>query len=380
MARIIEVGAPRGKRARCVRRARCTIIRRQPMTADVSPPSPPGRPSRLRLAAGVLAAGLAASALAGEPPAAPAAPAPQAPDRAADGTRLAARINGEEIKFSEFARSVNQYVVANHLGPDSGLTIPEIQRAVMDRVIATSLVDQRARELGFTATPEEVDARVNSVKSQVGDPAEFRLMLAVQSLTEDRLRDQLARQIAAEKLMDAEVFAKIEVPAADVKAYYESHKDELKQPERAKLHQIFVALRRDMTDAERLAARAKIDGIKGRLDKGEDFSKVAVELSEDGSAASGGDLGWVSKDEVSGPFQLVAFTTPVGKVSDVVATDYGYVIVRVDDRQDARPMTLDEARPTIEEALKDERVPHAVQDYIAALRAKAQIETFLPKP
>lgn len=323
-----------------------------------------------------LVTGFAVAAIAQEPAAAPPAPTPP---RTAQGDHVVARVNGKEITLRELSQAVNQYVMANRLGPDSGIPVPEIQRTVLDRMIATTLVDQRSAELGLQATPEEIAARLNEMKAQVGDPADFRMMLAVQNLTEEKLRERLAGQIAAEKLMDAEVFAKMEIPDADVRAHFEKHRAELLQPEKARVRQIFVALRRDMSEAERTAAREKIDGIKKRLDGGADFGKLAVELSEDASAPTGGDLGWIRKDEVAGPFQLVAFTTPVGAKSDVVATDYGYLILEVVERQDARPMTLDEARPSITAALKEERIPKAVQDYIAALREKAQVETFLPQ-
>ena len=304
----------------------------------------------------------------------PPAPAP------ASAARVVARVNAKEITLGEFSKALDQYVLAKRLGPDSGIPVVEIQQAVLDRMIATTLVDQRASALGLSATAEEVEARVGQMRSEAGDPANFRLMLAVQNVTEEMLRAQVAGQITAEKLIDQEVFAKIEVPEADVKSYYEAHRSELLQAERARVRQIFIALRRDMSDADRSAARERIDAIKTRLDAGEAFGKLAVELSEHRSAAEGGDLGWLSKDEVSGPFQLVAFTAPIGKVSDVVATEYGYLLLEVLERQDARPMTIEEARADLVALLQDERVPQAVQDYLAGLRSKAQVETFLPKP
>ena len=326
-----------------------------------------------RFAVVVLSLAGASRLIAQEPP-------PPAPPARASAARVVARVNAKEITLGEFSKAVDQYVRAKRLGPDSGIPIAEIQQAVLDRMIATALVDQRAEELGLSATSEEVEARLGQMRSEAGDPANFRLMLAVQNVTEELLRTQLAGQITAEKVIDREVFAKIEVPEADVKSYYEAHRSELLQPERARVRQIFIALRRDMSDADRSAARARIDAIKARLDAGEGFAALAVELSEHRSAASGGDLGWLSKDEVAGPFQLVAFTAPIGKVSDVVATDYGYLLLEVMERQDARPMTLEEARPQIVAMRQDERVPQAVQDYLAGLRSKAKVETFLPQP
>ena len=96
--------------------------------------------------------------------------------------RLAARVNGEDISLQELSVAVNQYVSTNRLGPDSGMTIPKIQNKVLNRLIATALVDQRGRELGLTATVDEVEERVSALRAQVGSPEDFRLMLTVQNL------------------------------------------------------------------------------------------------------------------------------------------------------------------------------------------------------
>lgn len=294
------------------------------------------------------------------------------------GARLAARVNGEEITFGQLSTAVNQYVFANRLGPDSGIAISEIQRTVLDRLIATELVNQRARALELAASPEEVEERLEAMRSEVGSPEDFRLMLTVRNLTESLLREQLGQQIAAEKVIDAEVFANMEISDEEVRSYYEEHREELTTEEQVHVRHIVVRLRPDMTEEERSAAREKIDSVKTRLDAGEDFEDLAVERSEDSAAASGGDLGWLARSEVGGPFQVVAFSLSEGEVSEVVATDHGYHIIEVLGRKPEAIMPLAEARPMILERLRDQRLPAAVRGYIAGLRESAEVETFLP--
>ena len=328
--------------------------------------TPSGRSAHLALLAAALV--LPAVARAQEAPAAESIPESQ----------LAARVNGEDISLQQLSQAVNQYVAANRLTPDSGVTIPELQKTVLDRLIASALVDQRGRELQIVATPEEVDDRIAALRASAGSPADFRLMLTVQNLTEPELKRQVARQVTGEKVIEAEVFARMKFSDKQVKQYYDAHLTELSGQERIHVRHVFVRLRPDMTAEDRAAARERIDHIKGRLDAGEEFRDLAVELSEDSAAASGGDLGWIGRDEVSGPFQLVAFSLPVGQTSEVVATDYGYHIVEVLEHEEARTMAQEEARPLIEERLRDQRVPTAVREYIAGLREKAQIEKFFP--
>jgi len=300
-----------------------------------------------------------------------------APEGGSGPPRLAAKVNGEEISLSELSRAVNQYVRANRLGPDSGMTIPQIQDIVLERMIATRLVEQRGRELGLTATVKETDARMAQIRAQAGSPEDFRLMLTVQAMTEPELRRLTSQQITAEKVIEADVFAKMRFTDEEVKRYYEEHRDELSDQEQVHARHIFIQLRPDMTEEQRADARRRIDEIKARLDKGESFEELATTLSEDPAAAKGGDLGWLSRDQVTGPFQLVAFSTPVGKISDVVATDYGYHIIEVLERKEGGLKTLEEARPIIEDRLREARTPEAVRAYIADLRAQADVEILL---
>jgi parvulin-like peptidyl-prolyl isomerase len=256
--------------------------------------------------------------------------------------------------------------------------IAEIYTTVLDQLIAARLMDQRAQELRMYPSHEEVQARLDEMRAEIGSPADFRLMLTVQNMSEEDLKQQLSEQISVENMLNQEVFAKIEIPDEEVQAYYDAHADEMTQSETANVRHIFVRLRSDMTEAERAAARSKIDAVKERLDAGEAFGQLAVELSEDSSAARGGELGWLQRDRLTGPFQLVAFSTPVGEVSDVVAADYGYHIIEVKDRKPASKIPLEQVRATITGTLRDQRMGEAIKAFIAGLREGAQVETYVP--
>lgn len=300
-------------------------------------------------------------------------------DRAADGALLAARVDGEEIALTELDLAVNQYVMSQGLGPHSSVGIGEIQRTVLERLVTILVVSRHAEKAGFAATDQEVEDALAEIRAQLGSPEDYRLFLTVQNITEEMLRRQLFRQISADKLVRTQVLGKIEIQDTEIQAYYRSHKDELTAPEKVKLRHIFVRIRPDMTDEERAAAREKIDSAKAQLDAGKEFAELAVAVSEDPAAASGGSLGWMRRDQVTGPFEVVAFSQPLNDASDVVATDYGYHIIEVLNRKDPGVMELEEARPTIVQQLKQDKERVAVQNYLSDLRSKAAVETFLPE-
>lgn len=306
------------------------------------------------------------------------APAPVDPAISITGARLAARVGDGEILLADLDLSVNQYVMAYRLSPDSHVTVLDIQRLVLDRMITVHLASQHARERGVAATEEEVDERINTVRAELGSPADFRLYLTVQNMTEGKLREQMGRQISAEKLLQKEVIDLVSVTESEIKSYYKKNREKLMGPERVKARHIFVRLRPEMTEEERDAVRKKIDDARARLDAGEKFADLAVAVSEDPAAASGGDLGWIARGTVSGPFEVVLFSLPKTEISAVVPTDYGYHIIQVLEKQEAAVQSLEDARTDIEYELLEEKRRVEVQRYLAGLRADTEVWTFLP--
>ncbi len=304
--------------------------------------------------------------------------APTNPAISVTGARLAARVGDAEILLADLDLSVNQYVMSYRLSPDSSISIVDIQRTVLERMITVHLASQHAREKGVAATEEDVEARIATVRAELGSPADFRLYLTVNNMTESKLREQMARQISAEKLLQQEVIDHVSVAESDIKSYYKENREKMMGPEKVRARHIFVRLRPEMTEEERDAARKKIDDAKARLDAGEEFAELALAMSEDPAATSGGELGWIARGSVSGAFEVVAFSLPRNEISEVVVTDYGYHIIQVLESQEAGIMSLEEARASIEHEVLEEKRRVAVQRYLAGLRADTEVQTFLP--
>ena len=108
-----------------------------------------------------------------------------------------------------------------------------------------------------------------------------------------------------------------------------------------------------------------------RLKKGEDFAKVAGELSKDpGSGKDGGDLGWFTKDKMVKEFAEVAFKVEKGQMSDPVKSQFGWHIIKVEDKRQKPFPTYDQVKDQIERYV----VQKAQADLIMKLRAEAKIE------
>jgi peptidyl-prolyl cis-trans isomerase C len=114
-------------------------------------------------------------------------------------------------------------------------------------------------------------------------------------------------------------------------------------------------------------AKAALERVK----KGEDFAKVAAELSKDpGSGKEGGDLGWFEKGRMVPEFSEAAFKLEKGQVSDIVKTQFGFHIIKVEDKRDKKPPEFD----AVKDQLKRYLMQKAQQDFVLELRKGVKVE------
>ena len=110
--------------------------------------------------------------------------------------------------------------------------------------------------------------------------------------------------------------------------------------------------------------------IKAELDKGADFAKLAKEKSKDPGASDGGDLGFFTKEQMVPEFSKVAFSLEPGKISDPVKTQFGWHIIKVEEKRNRKAPEFDQVKAQIEQYVTRK----AQSDYVAKLRETAKIE------
>ena len=143
----------------------------------------------------------------------------------------------------------------------------------------------------------------------------------------------------------------------EVKTEYELHKDDrYTQPEEVQARHILFRLEPDADEATRKSVREKADATLARLKKGEDFAKLAKEVSEDdANKEQGGDLGKFPRGRMEESFETAAFALEKGALSDVVETRFGLHLIKVEDKTAQRQKEIDEVREEITERLRGEK-------------------------
>lgn len=158
------------------------------------------------------------------------------------------------------------------------------------------------------------------------------------------------------------------VSDAEVEAYYKEHGSEFEESKRLRVAHVLVRVPPVGGSEAENAAKAKVEDVIKRARAGEDFGKLAREVSEDkASAVQGGDLGFVGPGELVAPFEQAAFALKKGEVSDPVRTPFGYHAIRVLDVRDGGKTPLKDAAPKIKATLvarKSERAAQARADEV----------------
>lgn len=267
---------------------------------------------------------------------------------------------------------------------------------VVRGLIDEEIVQQRASKMNLTATPEEVDAKLNEMKAPYTEE-QFGELLRARHTTLDDLKHDLRRSLTIDKLLNKEINSKVTVSDADVTNYFNQHKAEFDLIE----NQYHLAEIR-VTDVPAtqvgnlpnnkatndIEAKKKIQTIKNRLDTGEDFGTLAINYSErPETATNGGDMGFVPESQLhSDPAVYTAISKlKAGEITDVLPIldsttrkPAGYAIYKLLSREPAGQRDINDPRvqQTIRQELRDARSQLLKSAYLEILHDQAKIENF----
>jgi peptidyl-prolyl cis-trans isomerase C len=310
------------------------------------------------------------------------------------------------ILLSEFEKNatpvLEQFKKATPPSDQTPERITDIKKRVLDQMIDDRILAQEAKKKGLHVSQMEVDEGVKKVRTRFQSEDEFNKELQKEAMTYEAFRKHIQEQIATIKLIDQEVKAKTTPPTdSDVKELYDtllailqdkpipgshtaSEVDELKSlaraldhrfGERVRARHILVRVGPNASKEERASALAKIKDVQRQLKGGTEFSDLAKKYSDDpGSKDRGGDLGYFSHGDMVDAFEKAAFALNVGQTSDIVSTDFGYHLIRIDEKKAASKFSYDDVKDDLKEYLFQQRAAKKFETYIKDLRSKADIK------
>jgi peptidyl-prolyl cis-trans isomerase C len=293
-------------------------------------------------------------------------------------TDKVAVVNGSVITQADYDREVRvaQTRFSRMGKPISDSQLSAIKKEALERLIERELLYQESQKQGIKVDEAALDEKF---KKRFPDEAKLKNIMSSMNLTEADLRSEFRKGISMGGLIEKKVIDKITVSASEARDYYDKQPELFKEPEKVRASHILIKVDSKANKTQKDEARKKLEKIKKKLKKGEDFAALAKESSQCPTSAKGGNLGYFRRGQMVKPFEEAAFALKPGEVSDIVETRFGYHLIKVTDKKPERTIPYREAKDKIKQRLKNQKIQGGVTLYIKKLKEKAKVERFLPE-
>jgi peptidyl-prolyl cis-trans isomerase C len=261
------------------------------------------------------------------------------PARAQDTDPVVARVNGVEVRASDLA------IVEEELASNIPPMAPEAKREYLISLVTdTILVAQAAETKGVQNTPE------------------FQRRM---TFSRNRLLSEILLQQEAKAALTEENLRKV----------YQEAVASMGNEEEVHARHILFRVEDQADEKASKAAEDKVKAVIARLKKGEDFAKLATELTEDPSGKeNGGDLGFFTREQMVPEFSEVAFRLDAGAISDPLKTQFGWHVLKVEEKRKRPVPEFDKVKDQLESFV----VRKAQSDFVSRLRAAGKVERVPP--
>ncbi|WP_432404984.1 peptidylprolyl isomerase [Wukongibacter sp. M2B1] len=281
-----------------------------------------------------------------------------------------ANVNGVNIynesfekNFSIVEKRYNEWYTENIWSQEiNGKTVLEIVKGqVLDKLITEELIKQEADKKGITVEEAKIEETYNSFKDRLDQDEELKTFYADNNLDDEFVKKQITMEM---------LVAEYEKALIDELGLNEEKLDEI-----TKDYVVQVRAKHILIKDE-----AKAKEILEKVKAGEDFTTLVKEHSEDPTAKdNAGDLGYFSRNAMVPQFEEAAFSLEVGEVSDLVQTEYGYHIIKLEGKktiEDLKEEISEEELELEKQNVESKIIQDKFIERIEELKSKAEIERF----
>lgn len=246
--------------------------------------------------------------------------------------RIIAKVGNDVLLQSDLQKQMMQMQSAGML--DESVTEEEL----LDQMVEFKLVVQKAKDLDYVINDSQINSmaerRIEEIRKSFETETEFLNELKKSNMNRYDLlnyfKDMFKEQSLREQVIKYEIESKIEISDAEIEEFYNKNKDQLplRQPS-YKLGMIMLQIKASEKTKER--RYKELEQIYERISRGESFAELAKKNSDCGSASAGGDLGYFGRGEMVKTFENTAYSLKPGEVSDIIETQFGYHIIKLED-------------------------------------------------
>lgn len=288
-------------------------------------------------------------------------------------------VNGRNISSAELKQSVSAQLAR------AGRTIDQVPGEMLlagyHRVLEDMIIDVILEEKSKDIEVEDAAVEENFARlvSQVGSEEKLKEALAQSDETVETVKESIRTNLRKREWITSRIETEPEVAEAEIEGFYNENPDNFQQEEQVRASHILLMTPDDLSEEEVAEKKRALEAIAKKLEEGADFAELAKEHSEDpGSKEKGGDLDYFTRERMVPEFAEAAFSLKPGEVSDIVKTQFGYHLVKVTDKKEARTIPLEESKERIEGFLKEQKQQKALDQLLTALKQQSDVKNNLP--
>lgn len=291
---------------------------------------------------------------------------------------VVARVGDEDIKRDVIYRELNKAIQSYQakgmsLSPDQ---LKTAAKKLIDDEIGRTLLLQRGKEIGVSATPKMVENKLTEVKASFKSDSVFEHKLKNRGMTLDQYQEELRTDLVMDQVIQKEVESKIQISEQDLIDYYEKNISKFRTQDKVKASVILIKSPPNSSPERERKVRKKMKSILDQIKAGTEFEGMAIKFSQDSLASKGGNLGFFEKTRMFPPFSERAFSMKVGEVSEIFKTKHGFHILKVTDKKPGVSRSFDNEKKNIRKTLVEKKSAQATRTYVQNLKKQADLKTY----
>ncbi len=243
----------------------------------------------------------------------------------------------------------------------------QLKETAINNLIDACLLKDESNKCDICIDESSVHFQFQEIQSRYRSHEDFIKDLAESNISVDKLLENIGNGLRIKEYIKREFLDSVDIKPERIQDFYDTHKDKLQYPERARIYHILISNR----DPH---AFDKLEEVSKKLYENEDFCSIANDYSECPSAKKSGDLGFIKRGDLVEELENVIFSLNKDQVAGPIPTDFGYHFVKLVEKEEKRVPSYDEIKDSLKKQLEKITGELELLHCIRKLRSKAKIE------
>ena len=275
--------------------------------------------------------------------------------------RVVAKVNSEIITLSSVNEKV-ELLRQKYRGDFKGRDEKEVLNEALNTIVEEKLQLQEGKKRGLAVDDSAVDAAVKDIEKKNGlEEGQLASMLISEGRSLETYKNHIRDQILLSKVVRFELGSRVSISERKIAKYYHNNQKDFWDPGKARVRHILILTEKELSADKKKEKYLQAKEILGEVKRGKDFADAAKEYSEDISASEGGDVGFVERGKMVPEFEKAVYSLKEGEVSDIVDTEYGYHIIKVEEVLAGRTLPLKDVKNKIEFILSNKKTKNGLR-------------------